>query len=123
MGFTTGRNLKRRSILEKHAILKRLRIIEAEAVMNESGESIAKMNERLGIRGVAEVVAGNGGLAVVRITHEVASGEMYLHGAHVTGWKPAGAEEVLWMSAKSNWVVGKAIRGGVPICFPWFGPN
>lgn len=46
---------------------------------------------------------------------------MYLHGAHVTSWKPAGREEVLFLSSKSRWEDGYAIRGGVPICFPWFG--
>ena len=45
---------------------------------------------------------------------------MYLHGAHVTSWKPAGADEVLFVSSKSRWQGGQAIRGGIPICFPWF---
>ena len=45
---------------------------------------------------------------------------MYLHGAQVTSWKPAGAEEVLFLSSKSRWEEGQAIRGGIPICFPWF---
>jgi D-hexose-6-phosphate mutarotase len=46
---------------------------------------------------------------------------MYLHGAHVTSWKPAGGDEVLFLSSQSRWEKGHAIRGGVPICFPWFG--
>ena len=45
---------------------------------------------------------------------------MYLHGAHVTSWKPRGAEEVLFVSSRSTWQDGRAIRGGIPICFPWF---
>ena len=45
---------------------------------------------------------------------------MYLHGAHVTSWQPRGGEEVLFVSSKSRWENGRAIRGGVPICFPWF---
>ena len=44
-----------------------------------------------------------------------------LHGAHVTAWQPAGADEVFFVSSKSRWQDGVAIRGGVPICFPWFG--
>ncbi|MBI3411992.1 MAG: D-hexose-6-phosphate mutarotase, partial [Planctomycetes bacterium] len=70
--------------------------------------------------GIATVTQGNGGLAKVRITTADAEGEMYLHGAHVTSWKPRGADEVLFVSSKSRWEDGKAIRGGVPICFPWF---
>jgi glucose-6-phosphate 1-epimerase len=45
---------------------------------------------------------------------------MYLHGAQVTSWKPAAADEVLFLSSKSSWEEGQAIRGGIPICFPWF---
>lgn len=72
------------------------------------------------IPGIAAVVEGNGGLPKVCITTAEAQGEMYLHGAHVTSWKPRGADEVLFLSSKSRWEDGKAIRGGVPICFPWF---
>lgn len=50
-----------------------------------------------------------------------AVGEIYLHGAHVTSWRPVGAEEVFFVSSQSRWEDGKAIRGGVPVCFPWFG--
>ncbi len=83
--------------------------------------SIAELNRRFGIAGVAQVTEGNGGLAKVQISSAAATGEMYLHGAHVTAWKPAGAEEVLFVSPHSLWDANHAIRGGVPICFPWFG--
>jgi len=83
--------------------------------------SIAELNRRFGIPGVASVVEGKGGLAQVQITGKAATGEMYLHGAHVTAWKPAGAQEVIYLSPRSLYQDGKAIRGGVPVCFPWFG--
>jgi glucose-6-phosphate 1-epimerase len=69
---------------------------------------------------MVKVVEGNGGLPKVRITTPATVAEMYLHGAHVTSWKPTGAKEVLFISSKSRWADGHAIRGGVPICFPWF---
>jgi glucose-6-phosphate 1-epimerase len=81
----------------------------------------AKSDRRLEIPGIAQIVEGNGGLLKVRITSPEAMGEMYLHGAHVTSWKPAGGEEVLFLSVESRWEHGHAIRGGVPVCFPWFG--
>ena len=81
---------------------------------------ITELNRRLGVPGLAEVVPGNGGLPKVSITSPTAVGEMYLHGAHITSWKPAGAEEVLFLSSRSRWEEGQAIRGGIPICFPWF---
>jgi glucose-6-phosphate 1-epimerase len=86
----------------------------------ESNGQITELNRRFGIPGVAEIVAGNGGLAKVAITCPAATADMYLHGAQVTSWKPAGAGEVLFLSSRSQWAEGHAIRGGVPICFPWF---
>lgn len=65
--------------------------------------------------------SGNGGLERIAIEHPLASGEVYLHGAHVTAWRPPGAAPVLWMSDASHFAADKPIRGGVPICFPWFG--
>lgn len=82
---------------------------------------ITELERRFGIPRIAQVVAGNGGLPKVRITSPATVGEIYLHGAHVTSWQPSGAEEVLFLSSQSHWQDGIAIRGGVPICFPWFG--
>lgn len=43
-----------------------------------------------------------------------------LDGGHVTSWHPAGAPEQLYLSPRSEFTPGKAIRGGVPVCFPQF---
>jgi glucose-6-phosphate 1-epimerase len=83
--------------------------------------AIAESNRRLEIPGAARIVEGNGGLPKVCVTSARAEGEIYLHGAHVTSWKPAGREEVFFVSSQSRWEDGRAIRGGIPICFPWFG--
>jgi glucose-6-phosphate 1-epimerase len=80
----------------------------------------ADLDRQFGIAGVATVCDGNGAMPRVQITSSLCDGEIYLHGAHVTSWKPAGAEEVLFLSSKSHWEEGQAIRGGIPICFPWF---
>ena len=48
--------------------------------------------------------------------------QVYDHGAHVWSWSLDG-DAVLWTSAKSVSETGKALRGGVPICWPWFGPG
>jgi glucose-6-phosphate 1-epimerase len=81
---------------------------------------VTEMDRRLGIPDVARVCEGHGGLARVEITSPLACGEMYVHGAHVTSWQPAGSDEVLFLSTKSRWEEGQAIRGGIPVCFPWF---
>jgi glucose-6-phosphate 1-epimerase len=73
-----------------------------------------------GIPGVATIVGGHGGLTKVVVQTPACSGEIYLHGAHVTSWKPADNEETIFVSKESRWEDGRAIRGGIPICFPWF---
>ncbi len=64
---------------------------------------------------------GAGGLTRAVITTPEAAGELYLQGAHVTQWTPAGASPVLFLSSRTAYAPGKAIRGGVPVIFPWFG--
>lgn len=79
-----------------------------------------ELNQRFEIPGIATIVQGQGGLPCVRVTTPRVSGEVYLHGAHVTSWKPTEEEEALFVSSKTRWQDGTAIRGGVPVCFPWF---
>jgi glucose-6-phosphate 1-epimerase len=67
------------------------------------------------------IEAGRGGLRRVVVKMPQAHAEIYLQGAHVTHFQPRGRKPVLFMSGKSLFEAGKAIRGGVPICFPWFG--
>jgi len=70
------------------------------------------------------VEAGAGGLERVRVTGARADAEVYLQGAHVTRWQPrSAAAPVLFLSARAAYAPGKAIRGGVPLIFPWFGPH
>jgi glucose-6-phosphate 1-epimerase len=68
---------------------------------------------------------GQGGLERLVMATSQAHAEIYLHGAHLTMWRPSvpdgGDKSVLWLSERSNFVAGRPIRGGVPICFPWFG--
>lgn len=69
------------------------------------------------------LIGGEGGLPVVRVQTDAASAQIYLQGAQVTSWQPAGSGEVLWLSPTSMFDAGTAIRGGVPLCAPWFGPG
>jgi D-hexose-6-phosphate mutarotase len=82
--------------------------------------SIDQLNERFGIPGRLRIVAGNGGLPSLNITGAQSDAEIYLYGAQVTSWRPAQEDEVIFLSAHSKWEEGRAIRGGIPICFPWF---
>jgi glucose-6-phosphate 1-epimerase len=82
--------------------------------------SIDELNRRYAIPGVAQITAGNGGLPRISIATPVATAEIYLHGAQVTSWRPVGHEDVIFLSEHSQFEKGKAIRGGIPVCFPWF---
>ena len=67
---------------------------------------------------------GEGGLERARVTGPRGEAEVYLQGAHLTRWQPRGAAQpVLFMSSRAVYAPGKAIRGGVPLIFPWFGPH
>ena len=67
-----------------------------------------------------ELGHGPGGLAVARVFAPGGTAEIYLRGAHVSAWTPAGGTPVIWMSEQSEYAPGVPLRGGVPICFPWF---
>lgn len=81
------------------------------------------LTERFAIPDALRFEEGPGGLTRAVISTPAAEAEIYLHGAHITHWKPRGAEPVLFLSSKSFYEPGKAIRGGVPVIFPWFGPR
>jgi glucose-6-phosphate 1-epimerase len=66
---------------------------------------------------------GKGGLHSVHIVNQFASSEISLYGAHILSFKPTKGKELLWLSENSFFTEGKPIRGGIPLCFPWFGPN
>jgi glucose-6-phosphate 1-epimerase len=63
------------------------------------------------------------GLIHLTVSTRAATAKLYLQGAHLTHYQPVGSAPVLFTSAHSLYQFGKAIRGGVPIVFPWFGPH
>lgn len=63
------------------------------------------------------------GLSALRLCAHGSEALVYLHGAHVAAFSTAEHGELLWVSSRSLYSAGKAIRGGVPLCFPWFGGN
>lgn len=69
------------------------------------------------------IVPGGGGLLRIEITNPLGAAHLYLHGAHVSHFQPGGQAPVLWLSSKSWFADDKPIRGGIPLCWPWFGPH
>jgi glucose-6-phosphate 1-epimerase len=69
------------------------------------------------------VESAEGGLRRAVLRTPEGEAHVYLHGAHVTHWQPRGHAPVLFMSAHSRFASDAALRGGVPVIFPWFGPR
>lgn len=61
-------------------------------------------------------------LPVVVVNHPKVRAAVTLQGAHLLTWQPSGEKPVLWLSSETAFKNGVAIRGGIPICWPWFGP-
>jgi glucose-6-phosphate 1-epimerase len=88
--------------------------------MTSPNATPADLDRRFGIPNLVQITPDDAGNPAARITTPTCSGAMHLHGAQVASWKPAGAQEVIFVSSRASFAEGKAIRGGIPICFPWF---
>jgi glucose-6-phosphate 1-epimerase len=71
----------------------------------------------------ARLEKGPGSLDRLLLQAPEGEAHVFLQGAHVSHFQPKGEKPVLWMSGESRFEAGKPIRGGVPVCFPWFGPK
>lgn len=63
------------------------------------------------------------GFEYIEVKNSVAEAKMALQGAHLFHYARVGEEPILWLSEASDFELDKAIRGGVPVCWPWFGFN
>lgn len=63
------------------------------------------------------------GLETLELETPASTCTIALHGAQVLSFQPRGERDWLWVSERASFQVGKALRGGIPICFPWFGPH
>ena len=81
---------------------------------------LEKLNRQYGSNSVS-FVSGAGNLPCVKINNAFASCVMALHGAHILSYIPQGGQDVLFVSDNAVYAEGKPIRGGIPICAPFFG--
>ena len=83
---------------------------------------IAILNQRFGAAGRIAFRTGEAGLPVASLAGKYGACEVSLYGGHVLAYHPAGLGPVLFVSKRAVFEPGKAIRGGIPVCWPWFGP-
>jgi glucose-6-phosphate 1-epimerase len=85
---------------------------------------IAQANEEFGIAGVLSICDGPGGFPLICIDNEYARAEICGYGGQVLSYRPESEDEdLLFVSDRAYFQPGKAIKGGIPVCWPWFGPD
>jgi len=84
---------------------------------------LAGLRKRYGIAGTVDFSQDSNGLPAVEIHNRHCSCRIALQGAQLLQWTPTGQEPVVWLSPKAKFVAGKSARGGIPVCWPWFGPH
>jgi D-hexose-6-phosphate mutarotase len=78
------------------------------------------LNEQYAIGRHVVFAEGPGGLPVADIQNGLATATVALQGGHVVAFQPHGQQPVLFVSNNAVYRKGKAIRGGIPVCWPWF---
>jgi glucose-6-phosphate 1-epimerase len=61
------------------------------------------------------------GLPLLLVDTPICSAVISLQGAHLLEFKTQNGDPLLWVSPNCDFTPGSALRGGVPICVPWFG--
>ena len=90
--------------------------------LKQSEQTVDELTHHFGMPGVLEFTQ-QGDLVCLNVTAPEVAAKITLHGAHLVAWQPAGEEPVLFLSKRSEFVATRAIRGGVPVIWPWFGPR
>lgn len=86
--------------------------------------SIEQLNTDYGIDGQLKFVEGKGGFPFIEIENTMAKALISLYGGQVLSFQPhAEAEDLMFLSEKAYYQEGKAIKGGIPLCWPWFGAD
>ncbi len=81
---------------------------------------LTHLNERFSIDSRLTFAEGPGGLPTAHIASPYCRASICLYGGHVLHWEPVGCDPVIFLSERSSFTPGQPIRGGIPICWPWF---
>ncbi|MCW8918162.1 MAG: D-hexose-6-phosphate mutarotase [Gammaproteobacteria bacterium] len=81
------------------------------------------LNQRFGLDGVLSFSELPNGFVVATVRNAHAGATIAMQGAHLMSFQPTGAQPLIWLSPEAKLAEGKSIRGGVPVCWPWFGPH
>ena len=85
---------------------------------------IQQLNQDFGIEGSVNFVEEHPGFPIIEIKNQFATAAISVYAAHVISYQPVGSDtDLIYLSEDVVYKAGTAIRGGVPICWPWFGPH
>jgi len=84
---------------------------------------LTHLNQQFAIPGTLEFKQAESGQLYVEVTNPHATATIALQGAQVMEWAPQGQPPVIWTSPQAKLTSGKSLRGGVPVCWPWFGAH
>ena len=85
--------------------------------------TLEELNIRFGLQNHISIEEKPENFPIVTLHSPTATATIAAHGGHVLSYAPNNVEPVLWLSALSHYRKGKAIRGGIPVIWPWFGPH
>jgi len=87
--------------------------------------SAARLNDQYSaLAGDVRFREGPDGLIFAEVHTDLARATICLQGAHLTTWQPRLQQvPVIWISGAAQYAARKSIRGGIPLCWPWFGPH
>ena len=85
--------------------------------------TLPELNAQFSMPGHVHCHEDASGLIEVRISNSLGDAIIALQGGHLTHFCPKGQAPLIWLSERAKFAPAKAIRGGVPVCWPWFGPH
>jgi len=85
--------------------------------------NVSELNNKFSLDGILDITEVHSDFPFIKINNQYASAVISLYGGQVLSYTPHEADELLFLSDKAFYEAGKAIKGGVPICWPWFGAD
>ncbi|MBI5889846.1 MAG: D-hexose-6-phosphate mutarotase [Nitrosomonadales bacterium] len=85
--------------------------------------TLTELNQRFAIGNHVQFKEIAAGMIIAEVANQHALANIVLQGAHIATFQPRGEEPVIWLSPYAKFAPGKSIRGGVPVCWPWFGAH
>lgn len=87
-------------------------------------KNIEQLNNDFAIQDQLSIIEGEGGLPFIKIDNGTAAALISIYAGQVLSYRPADEPaDLLFLSDQAYYQEGKAIKGGIPVCWPWFGPD